>query len=161
MSEQLDAVYAYMAKNGKGLHVARVCKCCGISKQASEFYRTRQTCRDCQTKRVNEYNKRKRSVMTVDEIVSILDGMSTGAKTNFCRYMVDNGVFKKLDSALDAIKHYGTRKANSATFLKRQQISDHFKQWRYEHGAKTKHRKKFDIVQDYNERLSRYWESVV
>lgn len=161
MSEQLDAVYDYMYKKGKALHPPRVCTDCGLKKQAIDFYRTRKRCKECTNKRMKEYNAKKRQIMTLDEILEVLKGMNIGAKSNFGRYLVEKKVFKNLDTALEAIKQYGTRKANSATFLKRQAISDHFKQWRYLYGGKTKHRKRFDAMQEYNQRLAEYWRVAV
>lgn len=98
--------------------------------------------------------------MTIDEILNMLENMQVGSKTSFAEYLVDADMFTSVKEALSTLRAYRSRRANSATFLIRQAISDMFHEWRYEYGGRIKKRNKEITIEEYNKKLQRYWKSV-
>lgn len=95
--------------------------------------------------------------MTISEIKTTIDGMSTGSKAHFYRYMVSLGMFKDEKTALNVFYDYLTHKPNASTFIKRQQISYAFEEWRYRYGSSIKSVCKSDVIEKYNDKLREVW----
>lgn len=139
MSEQLDAVYDWMIANGKQLYTGK---------------------RKRTNPRVKKIIEPKEAIVTVGEIMSMLENMQAGSKSAFARYLVDAGMYKNTKECLCTLRDYRSRRANSATFITRQKISDLFREWRYEYGGRIKKQDKQLVLQEYGQKLSKYWESV-
>ena len=137
MSEQLDAVYDWMIANKKQLYMGRRRKSNPRAKKTIEP---------------------KEAVVTIGEIMSMLENMQVGSKSAFAQYLVTNEIFKSTKDALNTLRDYRSRRANCATFLIRQTISDLFGEWRYEYGGRIKRQNKQLVIEKYNYKLSKYWE---
>lgn len=96
--------------------------------------------------------------MTIIEIKEKLDGMSAGSQSHFHKYMVELGMFKNEDQAYNTMHQYLRHKPNAATFIKRQQISYAFEEWRYKYGDGIRGKStKEDVIEKYNDKLQKYW----
>jgi hypothetical protein len=96
--------------------------------------------------------------MTIIEINRMLSLMSVGSKAHFFRYMVELGMFKNEKIASIVFRQYLVRKPNASSFIKRQQISYAFEEWRYRYGYGVRGKSnKLDVIEKYNEKLSKYW----
>lgn len=137
MSEQLDAVYDWMIANGKHLRNGK---------------------RKKSNPRAKKIIEPKDAVVTIGEIMSMLENMQVGSKSAFAQYLVTNEIFKSTKDALNTLRDYRSRRANCATFLIRQTISDLFREWRYEYGGRIKRQNKQLVIEEYNYKLSKYWE---
>ena len=137
MSQQLDAVYDWMIANGKYL------------------YRGKRKRSNPRKKKIIEP---KEEVVTIGEIMSMLENMQVGSKSAFAQYLVTNEIFKSTKEALNTLRDYRSRRANCATFLIRQTISDLFREWRYEYGGRIKRQNKQLVIEEYNYKLNKYWE---
>ena len=68
-------------------------------------------------------------------------------------------MFNSWKTAQYTFHQYLRCKANSATFIKRQDISNAFADWRYHYGdGARKTRIKIEIMNEYNVKLQRYWD---
>ena len=137
MSEQLDAVYDWMIANKKQLYMGR---------------------RRKSNPRVKKIIEPKEAVVTIGEIMSMLENMQVGSKSAFAQYLVTNEIFKSTKEALNTLRDYRSRRANCATFLIRQTISDLFREWRHEYGGRIKRQNKQLVIEEYNYKLNKYWE---
>ena len=137
MSEQLDAVYDWMIANKKQLYMGR---------------------RRKSNPRAKKIIEPKEAVVTIEEIMSMLENMQVGSKSAFAQYLVTNEIFNSTKDALNTLRDYRSRRANCATFLIRQTISDLFRKWRYEYGGRIKRQNKQLVIEEYNYKLSKYWE---
>lgn len=98
--------------------------------------------------------------MTIVEINRILSLMSVGSKIHFFRYMVELGMFKNEDCAINTFRQYLTCKPNASSFIKRQQISYAFEEWRYRYGDGIRGKSsKEDVIEKYNDKLNQYWKT--
>ena len=96
--------------------------------------------------------------MTIVEINRMLSLMSVGSKAHFFRYMVELGMFKNEINVSNVFRQYLARKPNASSFIKRQQISYAFEEWRYRYGDGVRGKSsKTDVIEKYNEKLSKYW----
>ena len=101
--------------------------------------------------------------MTIDEILTRLSMMPIGAKASFCKYLLEQKEFSQIKSIRhikSTLKQYATRQANCTTFLKRQAISDYFKEWRYLYGARVYGLNKQAVLEEYTVRLRGVWNGV-
>lgn len=99
--------------------------------------------------------------MTIVEIKQKLDEMSVGSKAHFYRYMVYLGMFKDEKTALNVFHDYLNRTPNAASFIKRQQISYAFEEWRYRYGgACIKVLSKMDVIEKYNDKFRKVFEEL-
>ena len=97
--------------------------------------------------------------MTIVEINRMLSLMSFGSKANFFRYMVELGMYGNINVASSTFREYLARKPNASSFIKRQQISYAFEEWRYRYGDGIRGKSsKADVIEKYNEKLKEYWE---
>ena len=96
--------------------------------------------------------------MTIIEINRMLSLMSVGSKAHFLRYMVGLGMYGNINVASSTFREYLARKPNASSFIKRQQISYAFEEWRYRYcdGIRGKSSKE-DVIYKYNEKLKEYW----
>lgn len=96
--------------------------------------------------------------MTIVEINRMLSLMSVGSKAHFFRYMVELGMYSNINVASSTFREYVSRKPNSSSFIKRQQISYAFEEWRYRYGDGIRGKSnKLDVIEKYSEKLSKYW----
>ena len=97
--------------------------------------------------------------MTIVEINRMLSLMSVGSKAHFFRYMVELGMYANINVASSTFREYVARKPNASSFIKRQQISYAFEEWRYRYGDGVRGKSnKLDVIDKYNEKLREYWE---
>lgn len=139
MTEQVAIIYDWMIANGKHLYRGK---------------------RKRSNPRVKKIIEPKEEIVTIGEIMSMLENMQVGSKSAFAQYLVSNEIFKSTKDALNVLRDYRSRRANCATFLIRQTISDLFGEWRYEYGGRIKRQNKQLVIEEYNYKLSKYWESV-
>ena len=99
--------------------------------------------------------------MTIVEINRMLSLMSHGSKAHFFRYMVELGMFKDEIHVSNVFRQYLACKPNASSFIKRQQISYAFEEWRYRYGDGIRGKSsKADVIEKYNEKLKEYrWEN--
>ena len=96
--------------------------------------------------------------MTIVEINRTLSLMSVGSKAHFFRYMVELGMFKDEIHVSNVFRQYLACKPNASSFIKRQQISYAFEEWRYRYGDGIRGKAtKADVIEKYNEKLKEYW----
>ena len=97
--------------------------------------------------------------MTIVEINRMLSLMSVGSKAHFFRYMIELGMFKDEIHVSNVFRQYLACKPNASSFIKRQQISYAFEEWRYRYGDGIRGKSsKEDVIDKYNEKLKGYWE---
>ena len=98
--------------------------------------------------------------MTIVEINRMLSLMSVGSKANFFRYMIELGMYSNINVASSAFRQYLACKPNASSFIKRQQISYAFEEWRYRYGDGRKGKSsKADVIEKYNDKLKGYWKT--
>lgn len=96
--------------------------------------------------------------MTIVGINRMLSLMSVGSKAHFFRYMVELGMYANINVASSTFRQYLARKPNASSFIKRQQISYAFEEWRYRYGDGVRGKSnKLDIIDKYNDKLREYW----
>lgn len=96
--------------------------------------------------------------MTIVEINRTLSLMSHGSKYHFFRYMIELGMFKDEIHVSNVFRQYLACKPNSSSFIKRQQISYAFEEWRYRYGDGIRGKAtKADVIEKYNEKLNKHW----
>ena len=96
--------------------------------------------------------------MTIVEINRMLSLMSVGSTAHFFRYMVELGMYANINVASSTFREYLARNPNSSSFIKRQQISYAFEEWRYRYGDGIRGKSsKADVIEKYSEKLSKYW----
>ena len=96
--------------------------------------------------------------MTIVEINRMLSLMSVGSKAHFFRYMIELGMFKDEIHVSNVFRQYLACKPNASSFIKRQQISYAFEEWRYRYGDEIRGKSnKADVIEKYNEKLKEYW----
>lgn len=139
-------IYDYMLRNNKQLFLTRSGRIKHLRKNRSE-------------KKLIPTPQPKEEDMTIREISHYLDCMDRGSKTAFCSYLVDAGMFKNVKEARNTIDLYRYRNANSSTFLKRQAISDAFRNWRYVYGGAVRRMRKEQVIEEYNKKLQAYWRT--
>ena len=66
-------------------------------------------------------------------------------------------MFKNEKQSFDVFHDYLNHKPNASSFIKRQQISYAFEEWRYRYGSAIKTATKADVIEKYNEKLQKYW----
>lgn len=96
--------------------------------------------------------------MTIIEINRTLSLMSHGSKAHFFRYMIELGMYSNINVASSTFREYLSRKPNASSFIKRQQISYAFEEWRYRYGDGMRGKSsKNDVIEKYNDKLNKYW----
>ena len=96
--------------------------------------------------------------MTIVEINKMLSLMSKGSKAHFFRYMVELGMYANINIASSTFREYVARKPNASSFIKRQQISYAFEEWRYRYGDGIRGKSsKADVIEKYSDKLKEYW----
>lgn len=96
--------------------------------------------------------------MTIIEINRMLSLMSVGSKAHFFRYMIELGMFKDEIHVSNVFRQYLACRPNASSFIKRQQISYAFEEWRYRYGDGIRGKSsKVDVIEKYNEKLKEYW----
>ena len=100
-------------------------------------------------------NIRDEIIYNASYIANIHEALSNkrGSIKSFCAYLIENGVFTNQASARQALRLYSTNIGDKQSDLKRRAIVALFKEW----NERTPLR---DKMKFYNERLSKYWESV-
>lgn len=123
MSPQLEAVYDYMIARGKKLKGHRLTR------------RERLDYRDNAVARVHmELSTRK------------------GAVAEFCKHLVDQGLFSGLETAKDAMRRYAQSDACSKTIIKRTKIASLYEKWHFVPVTKD--------MDKWNKKLDEVWKEI-
>ena len=142
----IDLIYDYMLRNDKRLYLSKSGRIKHLRKNKSE-------------KKLTPTPQLKEGDMTIGEIISYLECMDRGSKTAFCSYLVDIGMFKNNKEARKTLSMYRYSTANVSTFIKRQAISDAFREWRYVWGGAVRRMRKEEVINEYNVKLQAYWRT--